>query len=153
MFNSCLSDPCLYPAPNFSANHSAPDLRLVGFVLVQDDCVLDHAERVERLDYSEVDVRNVWSVYVDYGECQCCIACIEPCPTSFGDAAFAIGTGLPGSTCYVNGSAFVPCAIRARLADLAAQGAFNRLRPYLPHVACKPAFTTEGPHSPFKTSL
>jgi len=123
----------------------------VGFVLMQGGRVLDRATRVESLAYSEVDVRDVWSVSVDYGECQCCIACIEPCPTVFGDAAFAIGTGLPGSTCYVNGSAFVPSAIRARLANLAAQGAFNRLKPYLPLVACKPAFTTEGPFSPFRT--
>lgn len=86
---------------------------LDGFALVQSGQDLDWAKSVEDLDYSKVDVRNVWSVFAEYGVCQHCIACIEPCSSSFGDAAFAIGTGLPGSTCYVDGSAFVPSAVRA----------------------------------------
>jgi len=148
MSNRCLTNPPAYCAHGFHLG-SATVKRIVRFVLIQNGKVLDRATHVGSLAYSEVDVRNVWSVYVDYGECQCCIACIEPCPVPFGDAAFTIGTGLPGHTRYVNGSAFVPCAIRDRLADLAAHGEFDVLGPNLPHVACKPAFTTNGPASPY----
>jgi hypothetical protein len=126
-------------------------LRLVGFVLIQNKQVLDRASCVEQLAYSEVDVFTGWSVYADYGECQRQIAYSEPCPISFGDAAFAIGTGLTGDSRHVNGSAFVPCAIRTRLATLAACGEFDLLRPYLPHVASKPVLTTNGPASPYRT--
>ena len=149
MFNKCLTDSPAYCARNFRSR-SAPVVRCAGFVLIQDDKVLDRAICVGSLACSKVDVRNVWLVYADYGECQRCIACVEPFPASFGDAAFAIGTGLPGCTRYVNGSAFVPSAIRNRLADLAACGAFDVLKPYLPHVACKPVFTTNGPASPYQ---
>lgn len=89
--------------------------------------MLDLADYIESLNYFKVNVRDVWSVYANYSECQCCIACSEPCPILFGDAAFAIGIGLPGSTCYVNGSAFVPCVIRTRLANLVTHGKFSQL--------------------------
>ncbi len=125
----------------------APPLR--GFILLQ-GVELDRADCVDLLDYTIVDPFTVWSVYADYGTYQRQIAYTAPCLVSSGDATYAVGTGLQGDTCYVDGSVFVPSVVRSRLTDLAAYGVFDRLRPYLPCVTCKPVLTTNGPTSPYK---
>lgn len=114
-----------------------------GFILLQ-GVELDRADCVDSLDYSILDPFTVWSVYADYGTYQRQIAYTAPCLISSGDATYAVGTGLQGDNCYVDGSVFVPSVVRSRLTDLAAYGVFDRLRPYLPCVTCKPVLTING---------
>lgn len=124
---------------------------LQSFVLIQQGCELSRATFPTLLDFSGLDPFMEWSICADYGTCQRCVAQVEHCPASWGDAAFAVGTKLD-RTRYVNGRDFVPCTVRDRLAVYTACGWFNVLRAFLPCVTVKRAFTTNGPASAYKTS-
>jgi len=125
--------------------------QLQGFVLVQWGQELSRATFPSLLDFSGLDSFVEWSICADYGMCQRCIAQVEHCPASWGDAAFAVDTMLD-RICYVNGRDYVPSIVRDRLAVYSACGWFNVLRAFLPCVTVKRAFTTNGPASPYKTS-
>ena len=65
-----------------------------------------------------------------------------PCPVSFGDATFAVGTDFRGDKCYVDGSDFVASVVRARLARFDNRGEFESIKPFMLHVSSIPVFTT-----------
>jgi hypothetical protein len=111
---------------------------------------IEYAKTIAGLDFSIVDPFAVWSVYADYGKHQVCIGEVRPVPACDGDAAYAVDADTYMSRSYVNGTAFVPCVVRDRLADFAGRGEFDVYRYWLPCVTVKPVVTTDGPASPFK---
>lgn len=110
---------------------------------------VEYADKFSDLDFSIVDPSAVWSVFADYGEHQVCIGKVRPVPSCDGEAAYAV-VDSKGATRYVNGTAFVPCVVRDRLAALESRGEFAACRYWLPCVTVKPVVTTSGPASPFK---
>lgn len=120
---------------------------LEAFVLQQGDIIIDRAEKVDSLAFAAIDSYIVWSVYADFGGFRRRIAYSVPCPVSFGDATFAVGTDFRGGKCYVDGSDFVASVIRARLARFDNCGEFESMKPFMLHVSSTPVFTTNGPAS------
>ena len=99
---------------------------------------VEYADYVWDLDYSVINPFNVWSVHVDYGHRQVCIALVTPLSADVPDTAYAFGVEKQDCVGYVDGAAFVPGVIRARLTDLAIEGEYDAYGFRLPCVTVKP---------------
>ena len=100
---------------------------------------VEYADFVWDLDYSVIDPFSVWSVHADYGRRQVCIALVTPLSADVPDTAYAFGVEKQDCVGYVDGAAFVPGVIRARLTDLAIEGEYDVYGFRLPCVTVRPA--------------
>jgi hypothetical protein len=116
---------------------SIPTTAPVGYMLAHSAGV-EYADFPWELDFSVVDPFNVWSVYVDYGSRQACIALVTPLSVNVPDSTYAVGVD-DEEIGYVNGAAFVPGVIRDRLTDLVIEGEYDVYGFRLPCVTVKPA--------------
>jgi len=107
---------------------------------------VEYAPFVTDLDFSAVDVFRVWSVYADFGRRQACIAIVKPLPFNVPDTVYAFGVEKQAIG-YVDGAAFVPGVIRARLTDFAIEGEYDVYSWNLPCVTVSPVEALTRPGS------